>query len=361
MRYIILVFLLFNMLPVFGQVGDGGMFDPLLIEGTELNKYYTKQWTPPQFQDTTYHEQVLLLEDNHHLLEEIKQYEIITQNIVLVPERDSIIIHTPKEELLAVVDSIRSSGVFRQLEIDTNLKREPYFSFSVPMLSNLMEYLKTPIKTGLLEEGDRIAEYFAPKAPVWYPIKINNHCFSNTPTYQISWMKYQGYFAENGIDWKVEKVNEELVAKPVNPYFIFYKIVTKTHAPYIVETMKLPATIKTISWIRPKRKLKKSLQAKAVYSTITGKRIHQKGKWKDWRIVTCPNNLILRIQKALNEKGYPTPENNQLDKETKVSLTQFQKDYNIPIGNLGNEREFFRTLFGSDDYEDISRYFIQMF
>ncbi len=70
----------------------------------------------------------------------------------------------------------------------------------------------------------------------------------------------------------------------------------------------------------------------------------EEGNWTDWKeflCITCnfgyTRNTIQRIQKALTEKGYSTPIDNIMSAHLKATLTKFQKDHGLPVGNLNLE------------------------
>lgn len=63
-----------------------------------------------------------------------------------------------------------------------------------------------------------------------------------------------------------------------------------------------------------------------------------------WFEVLCVDKVntstITQIQKALREEGYlkySGTKDKQLDSETKEALKQFQRDFNLPVGNLDLE------------------------
>lgn len=68
----------------------------------------------------------------------------------------------------------------------------------------------------------------------------------------------------------------------------------------------------------------------------------QKGGFTEWRKIVCQENLtsslLTDIQNALLKFGYYDDEiTGKVDLKTKLSLTDFQKDNNLPIGNYDFE------------------------
>jgi len=65
----------------------------------------------------------------------------------------------------------------------------------------------------------------------------------------------------------------------------------------------------------------------------------KKGGFTSWREVLCNDSVtpytIRQIQEALRGRGYdPGPSDNILGSRTKAALTKFQKDNNLPVGQL---------------------------
>jgi len=65
-------------------------------------------------------------------------------------------------------------------------------------------------------------------------------------------------------------------------------------------------------------------------------------KAEEWREVVCENKiseaLIYEIQMKLEDKGYEiNPMDGELNHSTNRALTRFQKEHNLPIGNMNVE------------------------
>lgn len=65
------------------------------------------------------------------------------------------------------------------------------------------------------------------------------------------------------------------------------------------------------------------------------------GKWSTERELvygtSCPPNIYLKIKKALIERGFELDETNDVDERMKDALEQFQKQNNLPVGQLDFE------------------------
>lgn len=80
----------------------------------------------------------------------------------------------------------------------------------------------------------------------------------------------------------------------------------------------------------------------ATYKTVQKRVLQKKGGYEVWREILCGNDLtsskIMQIQKALKNNGYnPGPIDNIFGTQTKAALVQYQKDKNLPVGNLNIE------------------------
>ena len=65
----------------------------------------------------------------------------------------------------------------------------------------------------------------------------------------------------------------------------------------------------------------------------------KKGEFTSWEEVLCPvdvnNYTIMQLQHALRERGYdPGPADNLLGDKTKAALTRYQKENDLPVGQL---------------------------
>lgn len=75
--------------------------------------------------------------------------------------------------------------------------------------------------------------------------------------------------------------------------------------------------------------------------TFQKKKVVKPGGLTEWREIHCDASLapdiVSRIQQALIDKGYDLPRfgvTNEMNQETKSTLIRFQKENNLPVGNL---------------------------
>jgi Putative peptidoglycan binding domain len=75
----------------------------------------------------------------------------------------------------------------------------------------------------------------------------------------------------------------------------------------------------------------------------------------NWREVfnnhDCFSSPVRKIQRALNERGYQLVEDDIFGSKTRKALTQFQKDFNLPLGTLNSET--LKALGLEDDFKPL--------
>lgn len=143
-----------------------------------------------------------------------------------------------------------------------------------------------------------------------------------------------------------KNVTRQVLKAPANtreiPIPAEYKTITKAvvGTPATTREREVPAEYRTIT----KSVLKspattRDIQIPAEYSTVTTKKLVSPGGLSEWVEVMCESKItpqrISAIQSALKARGYdPGPIDNSLGTRTKQALEKFQKDNNLPVGNL---------------------------
>ncbi|MCW3128301.1 MAG: peptidoglycan-binding domain 1 protein [Bacteroidetes bacterium] len=123
-----------------------------------------------------------------------------------------------------------------------------------------------------------------------------------------------------------KKVSRQSVKTPATrvevPVAAEYKVITKkvVDQPARTEQIEIPAT----------------------YKDVVHKELVSKGGYSEWREILCGDKLttakITEIQKALKANGYdPGTIDNVFGGKTKEALIKYQKDKNLPVGNLNME------------------------
>jgi Putative peptidoglycan binding domain len=99
-------------------------------------------------------------------------------------------------------------------------------------------------------------------------------------------------------------------------------------------------------------KVKKLVQRKPSYFHVESP-FDVRHLLSNWREVfnnhDCFSNPVRKIQRALNERGYQLVEDDIFGPKTKKALTQFQTDFNLPLGTLNSET--LKALGLDDDFK----------
>ena len=107
----------------------------------------------------------------------------------------------------------------------------------------------------------------------------------------------------------------------------------------------MPAEYKTVTKrvLRTPEQIKESV-VPAKYKTITKRVLVKEGEYSDWREILCDENVnsntYRQIQQALYDDGYdigPTGVDGVFGAHTRAALLQYQRDNNLPVGNLNIE------------------------
>lgn len=124
-----------------------------------------------------------------------------------------------------------------------------------------------------------------------------------------------------------------------------YKTVTKRvlKSPEYEQEITTPAEFKFVTkrvMRTPERVVE--MEVPATYKTIMRKVLIKKGELQGWKEVLCNDKLttekIVEIQKALKARGYdPGPIDDVLGAQTRAALIKYQRDKNLPVGNLNFE------------------------
>jgi hypothetical protein len=124
-----------------------------------------------------------------------------------------------------------------------------------------------------------------------------------------------------------------------------YKTVTKRviKSPTSTKEIIIPAEYKVVKKnVMVKAASTRQIEIPAEYKAVTKNVLVKSGGWSDWKEVLCANQVtkekIRAIQMALASLGYdPGPADNVLGPQTRKALLQYQKDNNLPQGNLNKE------------------------
>ena len=176
----------------------------------------------------------------------------------------------------------------------------------------------------------------------WVRKKRAPNCFSQNPVdcHVMCWVEVPAKYKNITKKVLVEPGREEVVEIPAE-----YKTVTRRvlKTPATVKEVEIPAEYKTFTrrvQSIPARTESETIPAE--YETVTYKMIADYGGFSDWVEVLCDNqqtsSVVSRVQQSLADKGYnPGPVDGIMGGQTKTALEKYQKENNLPIGNLNTE------------------------
>ncbi|MBL7784973.1 MAG: peptidoglycan-binding protein [Chitinophagales bacterium] len=292
----------FNTATVFAQGSD---LPPNAVAG----KCYAKCMAPDQYETVT--EQILLKEASTRLEVVPAVYESTTEQ-VLVKEAYKV---------LEVVPATFTTQT-EEIMVKEASKRLTYVPPVYETVSEQM--LISPAGTKWTKgRADRSCLNEDPeKCKVWCLTEVPAQY--KTVTKQV--LRTPATTNEVAIPAEYKTISKAVVQNPANTrereVAAEYRTITK-------QVLKSPATTREI-------------EEPAQYSTITTKKLVRAGEFTDWVEVLCDSKTtpskISQIQDALRAKGYdPGPSDNVLGGKTRAALQQFQKDNNLPVGNLNME------------------------
>ncbi len=121
------------------------------------------------------------------------------------------------------------------------------------------------------------------------------------------------------------------------------RVYQKLVQPATTEVVEIPAEYGERSYQKLARPAGvTTVDIPAEYQTIMKRELVRPGGFTEWREVVCNNNITpdlhRSVQDALRREGYdPGPSDNIMGAQTKSALIKFQKDKNLPVGNLDFE------------------------
>jgi hypothetical protein len=126
-----------------------------------------------------------------------------------------------------------------------------------------------------------------------------------------------------------------------------FKTVTKqvVKTPSTTREITIPAEYKNVTkLVVDVAAHTEEITVPAQYSEISKRNLKTKGGYSEWKEILCDNKVnslvVKQIQDALTKKGYsvgPRGSDNVMGLDTKTALVKYQKDNNLPVGNLNIE------------------------
>jgi hypothetical protein len=124
-----------------------------------------------------------------------------------------------------------------------------------------------------------------------------------------------------------------------NQYITMTKQIVKKPATFEFEVIPAQYATQTLRSFR--KSPLRAIPVPAEHATYTYRQLVRKGGFSEWREIVCSSSpspiLLLKLQKALNARGYETFENHGHGSQTRNALIKFQKDRGLPVGNLDME------------------------
>lgn len=300
-----------------------GFGDYRSIKDIEPGKVYTQAYIPPTFKTVIWRDSVLLLENNRHLLTNLtegKDYDIKTEIIETHPAYTILKFEEPKidtiiEEKTIIVDRIcEEIEPMPEYENQVIIGRQKMFNESTMFIPRPMndDFMSRCTPYNLRKNKDA---YFSTYAKVEVPARY------------VSFHKQ--VFQKDG-KWWTETIADTLYLKR-HRYLITKVKKSIKHVPAIIDTFDRIIIYEEV--------LNQLVQLS--FSTIYVQKNDKEDYFTEWKEIYCApycgSARIKPIQEALIKKGYNTPTDNIFGKETKAALIQFQKDNNLPVGQLDKE------------------------
>jgi len=276
----------------------------------ELGKCYAKCYIPSQYETTT--EKVLVKPATKKLKVVPATFETIT---------DKVLIKEASKKLVVV-----------PAEYETTTEKVVIQEASTKLVAVAAEYETTTEKVLIKEASTR------------WTMKKDENCMSANPN-----DCFVACFEE--IPEQYTTYTSSVIKTPASTKTVDvpakYKTITKRviKTPATTKTVDVPAEYKTIS----KKVVKTpatttSVDSDAEYKTVTKRALVKAGEYSDWREVLCSGDVTSdvnrQIQLALMNKGYdigPAGADNVLGGQSRAALMQYQRDNNLPVGNLNTE------------------------
>lgn len=344
--------------------------------------------TPAEYETVT--EEVTVKPESKKLIPVPAEYETVTEEIMVKPESKKLIyvpavFETVTEQILVKEASKRILPVSAEFETVTEeytkVQEATRIEVLQPQYETVTETVEiAPAKTKWIKrKGNENCLSDDPEdCLVWCLVEIpaqfrtitkkvnigcdgsgvpNQGCIVEKPVAQeLATRSYkrlvtEANYTEEEIAAEYTSISKKVLKTPATfreeiipaEYKTVTRRVIKTPASFRTET--IPAEYATIEI----RMLKtpagyEEIEIPAEYETVTKRRLVKAGGFSEWREVLCPAEItqytISQIQSALEERGYdvgPAGIDNILGKDTRAALTQFQKDNQLPVGNLDYE------------------------
>lgn len=285
--------------------GDGEEYPPNAKPGECWAKCVTK----PTYE--TYTEQVLVRDASKRVELVPAVYETVTEQVLV----------KPASKRLEVVPAVYGTETEQLLSKEASKRLE-----------------KVPAVYETVTEQIEVS----PATTRWEKGKASAACLSANPEDCRVWCLVEVPAQYKTITKRILKTPEttRTVELPAE-----YRTITKqtVTTPATTREIEIPAEYKTVTrTIMKTPPTTREVEIPAEYSTVSRRRLDSEGGVGEWRRVICEAQLtsgkIRGIQLALKNKGYdPGPIDNVFGAQTKAALIRYQRENNLPEGNLDFE------------------------
>lgn len=194
----------------------------------------------------------------------------------------------------------------------------------------------------VISEGDSISHIktnhslILPKGRRFIPAYADRNCVSCNIGYMFQFLELNSIHLEDEIipyeNWNKEKINDFVVEFNQGNHTKKYNVkLPQKHEWRSMDSWNTEGKTKMNLGVMP-----------STYEDEVGNIyvVFKEGYYSKFREVLCssrPSTTTIEIQQALKDKGYDVEVNDVMSEKTKAAIIQFQKDNNLPHGNLNME------------------------
>ena len=302
----------------------------------------TRRMIPVPAEYETVTEQVMVKQETRRLIPVPAEYETVTETYVAEPASTRIETMTPKYETQTEqIETSPASTKWVKRKADRNcLSADPNDCLVWCLVEVPAQYRTVTRRMNVGCDGSGV-----PNSGCVNEVTIPE----KTATRTRRVLRTPATVREEMIPAQYETVTKRVIKTPATvreevipaEYATITKRVVRTPATTREET--IPAEFATVSRrVVSTPATTRTIDVPAEYQTVTKRRLVRQGGFTEWREVLCNSDVtsatIQRIQLALRQRGYdPGPADNVMGARTKAALTKYQRDNNLPVGNLDFE------------------------
>ena len=262
------------------------------------------------------------------------QYDTVTEQILLKEASSRLEVVPAVYE--TVTEQVLVKEAYKVLEVGPATFSTTTEEIMTKEAGSRLEYIP-PVFETVTEQG-----LVSPATTKWGAGRADRNCLNEDPEKCKVWCLTE-------VPAQYKTITKQVLKAPASSREIAipaeFKTITKAvvQQPANVQEREIPAEYRTVtkSVLRSPASTRE-VEIPAEFSTVTTKKLVKVGGFTDWVEVMCEAKVtqfkISAIQQALKTRGYdPGPADNVLGPRTRQALIQFQKDNNLPVGNLNVE------------------------